>query len=443
MPSILTLDIGTSKIAATAFDCAKRQNTFVLSVANQAAISGLPPGRHEQAPEIIYRQCLELLRGVIASGDTARAEVRTIAIAGQMHGVLLADRALNPVTNLITWCDQRAAALTASLDRATWPVGRTGCYLHPGYGGATLAILATQGGIPQRSTAFSIADFVAARLTGIAATEPTHAASWGIMDIRCHEWDKELVTRLAIPEDVLPEIKPGLTELGPLRVALGLPSRVTVCSPLGDNQASFMGTCGLDSDAMLLNLGTGGQISLPCREFVFCPEVETRPLPFGGFLLVGASLCGGRAYAQLKDFFQQTIREFTGAALSDAELYQVMNRMAAGATTAPTVDTRFAGTRTNPKLRGGINDIGLDNFTPAALSLGFVRGMIRELSGMLPAQLSRSFRKVLAGGNAVRKNPLAQQIIAAEFGLRCELATSCEEAATGAALAAARAVGLA
>jgi sedoheptulokinase len=438
---VLSVDIGTSKIAAIAFDRASGENLAVASVANAATVSGLGAGLHEQDPGKIYRYCLELLGRLLSSGDFAPEDVRGIAVSCQMHGVVLVDRAIEPLTNLITWCDQRSAALAAPSLRAAWPVERTGCYLHAGYGGATLAVLAAEGRIPGGAIALGIGDFLAAKLCGVIATEPTIASSWGIMDLRRGAWDDELVARLSIPGTALPEIRSGARALGPLRVDLGQAGRVPVFSPLGDNQASYIGACGLGGRSLLLNLGTGGQISMPCGEFELRSEVETRPLPLGGYLLVGSSLCGGRSYAILKDFFKLTIREFAGIELGDGELYGAMNRLAAAAPEALRVDTRFAGTRMEPLARGAIGDIGIGDLTPSGLSRGVILGMVRELTGLIPPGMARSFDRAFAGGNAVRENPLVLQLIATELGLPCEAAANREEAATGAALVAARSLG--
>jgi sedoheptulokinase len=432
------LDIGTSKIAAVAFDRERGENLAVVSAVNSATTEGSVRGLHEQEPGKIYGSCLDLLRRLLLSGEFAPEDVGAVALSGQMHGVLLADCALVPVTKLVTWCDQRAVAFAASLDRATWPSDRSGCYLHPGYGGATLAVLAAEGKIPSGTVALSIADFVAARLSGVVATEPSLAASWGIMDLREGSWDEELLARLSIPKAILPEIRTGSRLLGPLRAELGLPDTVAVFSPIGDNQASYYGACGLDSPALLLNLGTGGQISLPCGDLTFRPELETRPLPLGGYLLVGSSLCGGRSYALLKDFFRSVLNEFAGLDIGDDLLYGVMNRLAASASDAPTVDTRFAGARMDRAARGSIGDIGIENFTPAAFCRGLVLGMVRELTRMIPPGMEKSFDRVLGSGNAIRGNPQVRSIISAELGLPCESSVNQEEAATGAALLAAR-----
>lgn len=442
MNIVLSLDIGTSKLAAVAADCASRRLVARESVPNPAKVEGCGEGRHEQDPEATWQTCLGLLRRLCASGAFDPRMASTLALAGQMHGVLLVDSACRPLTNLITWCDRRAETLPDAVAHETWPAERTGCFLHAGYGNATLAALAATGAIPAGARAMSIADYVAARLTGVMATDVTHAASWGLCDLHVRRWDEELVARLGLPPGLLPEIRPDLAELGFVRADLDLPPQVMVRLPIGDNQASYIGACGFDGDALLLNLGTGGQISLPIPSFACCEGMETRPMPFGGFLLVGASLCGGRAYAVLEQFFRETLTAFTGCAPSSGELYAAMDRLAAAATGELVVDTRFAGTRLDPAARGRIEGIGLENFTPGALARGVTRGMIRELAAMVPAERRGSYARVVVSGNAIRRNPLAMPFVSEAFDLPCTAAETPEEAAAGAAWAAAKAAGL-
>lgn len=431
---MFSLDIGTSKLAAVAVDTATLENTAEVGAANDSLIPGLPPGRHEQNPERIREIGFALLREL--AEKTAPARIAGIAFSGQMHGVLRLGANGKPATNLYTWCDRRAEARLAKLDETAWPTARTGCRLRAGYGGATLAALGPAPG----TMALTIADYLAYTLCGVAASEPTHAASWGIFDVPGNRWDSEILTVLGVSESELPPIRPSAGRLGALTAeaarSLGIPAGTPVHSPVGDNQAGYLGVCGTAGDGILLNLGTGGQISLPVKDFPYCEGLETRPLPDGGNLLVGASLCGGRAYALLAGFFAEAVREFGGIAPDAGKIYDTMNRLAAQSAAPPAVDTRFAGTRSEPARRGAITGLGVENFTPGDLARGVAEGMLRELAEMLPPTVRRSAARVYAGGNAVRKNPLMKSLIEAEFQLPCEFAARREEAAAGAALAA-------
>ena len=74
---------------------------------------------------------------------------------------------------------------------------------------------------------------------------------------------------------------------------------IPVTVAIGDNQASFLGAAGSENNTLLVNMGTGGQISVLTDQYFETEGIEARPFLGGKYLLVGASLCGGKAYALL------------------------------------------------------------------------------------------------------------------------------------------------
>ncbi|MGB2808098.1 MAG: FGGY family carbohydrate kinase [Sedimentisphaerales bacterium] len=453
---VVSLDIGTSNLCALALSCDSLQPVAICSQINDTEITNLPAGYHEQDPLRIRDLCLELIQKLLSEKNVRENEVVGIGITGQMHGVLLVSSELEPQSNLITWRDQRTLASNKPgyIDKAVEALGadmqqRTGCRLHAGYGGATLRWLQENGRLSEGAVALTIADYVAGCLTGVCATEGTHAASWGIFNLQKGEWDSEAIDKLGIPKKVLPTVNSTAKPLGTILPAIakqiGLGSGVQVCSPVGDNQASIIGAAGFADDVVVLNLGTGGQISIPQNEYKFVETFETRPIPFGGFILVGASLCGGWSYSCLHKFIQATVREFAAAELSDEEIYKRMNAIAAETAKGAsgiTVDTRFSGTRHDPNLRGSISGIGVENFTVANLARGFVEGMVAELADMASKASIKDFTRIIASGNAVRRNPVVPDVVESIFGLPCYISTNREAAALGAAYAAAIGLGL-
>jgi sedoheptulokinase len=96
------------------------------------------------------------------------------------------------------------------------------------------------------------------------------------------------------------------------------------------------------------------------------------------------------------------------------------------------VDTRFAGTRREPLLRGKVTAIGTENFTPAHLLWGLVEGMAQELFGFYSD--SGEKRGLLVGaGNGLRKNAALRQALERLFGMPLAIPPYGEEAARGAA----------
>ncbi len=457
MPVVLGLDLGTSKLCAVALETSRRELLSARSCPAPEPVAGLPEGRHEQSPRAIRDACWQLVFDLLSSPVVDRSDVVGIGITGQMHGVLLVTADLEPCTNLITWRDRRTEAgegpgsLAWALEQTSPELcERTGCRLHSGYGGVTLAWLAAAGELREGRLALSLADYIAAELTGVIATEPTHAASWGVYESREGGWARDALAALGVSEAALPIVRSCAAPLaevlpGTAR-ALGLPRSAMVCSPVGDNQAAAYAALGGRDDRGVANLGTGAQVCIPIAEFARVEGFETRPMPFGGYLLVGASLCGGWAYAYLRQFLQQAIAEIGGLDLTHAEVYQRLGELASRAPRGAgglRVDPRFAGCRENPEVRGSITGITESNLTPANLARATLEGIARELGAMWRRAGARAPRQVIAAGNASRWNLILLDILEAELEAPVDLCPWEEEAGAGAALAAAVGMGLA
>jgi len=454
---ILSIDLGTSKLCAAAIDIESGRPIAIRSCPNDTEVPGLPDGFHEQDPVRTRDLCFDLIRQVLGDRAAAGQPVDAIGISGQMHGVLLVDRDLRPLTNLITWRDRRTAAENApggigeSLSLLGTDVeARTGCRLAVGYGGAAIRWLDRNGLLPARCMALTIAGYIAASLTGIPAIDETHAASWGVFDVTQNHWDSDCVSRLGMRPDVLPALKLSGEPLGELtdaaKDALGIHNRAIVCSPVGDCQASIIGCAGFSADTIVLNVGTGAQISIPSPDCLYTQELDAWPMPFGGFLQLGAVLCGGWSYAYLRRLFQETAREICGVELTDEAAYQRMNALAASAQPGAgglIADTRFSGTRKDKTITGSITGIDTSNLTPANLSLAILEGIVRELHSISLTCDTRNADRLIASGNAVRNNPVLRSVIGRIFDLECLMSSLPEEAVRGAGYAAAVGAGLA
>ena len=155
-----------------------------------------------------------------------------------------------------------------------------------------------------------------------------------------------------------------------------------------------------------------------------------------GYIMEGSSLCGGRAYAMLEQFY----REVSGRAQED--YYKTMHEQAGdfiekyGADAAWKVKTAFSGTRSNPSERGEMTGIGIENFHPGAMTAGVIAGIVEELHQyyMEMCELTgRRAGRLVGSGNGLRRNPLMQKLAQKMFGLELAFPRYEEEAACGAA----------
>ena len=187
----------------------------------------------------------------------------------------------------------------------------------------------------------------------------------------------------------------------------------------------------------MLNVGTGGQVSVYSEELVKADGIECRPYLKGSYLMAGSSLCGGYSYNLVKRFFEE-IYALAGVDCPK-DIYSIMNRIAGEAAEKEktlTVDTRFNGSRENPALTGSITGLTVDTFHPGDLAYGVLRGLCEELYqfyNVLPENLKDGSHFV-GSGNGIRKNPLLQKIASDRFRMKLRIPKYAEEAAYGAVL---------
>ncbi|MDR1927577.1 MAG: hypothetical protein LBQ33_02940 [Oscillospiraceae bacterium] len=430
----LGLDIGTTSICAVVLREDGRQ-LFAKSAANSSGIKTAYAYEAAQDPQRIWEICQALLRDCLA----AVPGIVGIGVTGQMHGLLYLDEAGNSISPLYTWQDESGSQPIPGAPEDESHCQRlsrlTGYAVSSGFGCATLFCHAAQGRIPAGAAQIcTIHAYAAMRLCGKRRPLLHHsdAASFGLFDLKAGCFDPKALEAAQLPPALFPALTAHYDVLGDYR---GIPVRVAI----GDNQASFLGAAKVPANSVLVNFGTGSQLSL-CAGFLapeqIAPGAELRPLCGEQYLYVGSALCGGRAYALLEEFFRQCA-EFLGCAAKEpTQVYAAMDRLLRQ-TPFPAdplrVDPRFAGERQAPHLRGGIERIGLQNFTPGHLLWGLLEGMAEELHRFYAA--SGLTRTILVGaGNALRKNEALRRAVERRFGLPLILAPYEEEAASGAAL---------
>ncbi|HOW70977.1 MAG TPA: FGGY family carbohydrate kinase [Phycisphaerae bacterium] len=449
MKAILGLDIGTTTICGVGVSTS---GELLVSVErpNDSAVAGLPTGRAEQDPRRIRERVLE----VLAELGGRISDVAGIGITGQMHGMMCLDEGAEPLGNLVTWQDGRCLEPDAhgrsSLEQMRILVPARvwdgcGCLPASGFMGSTLFWLsrdrAALRGVVRVSFA---ADWIAGSLTEqMPVTDPSHAGSAGVFNLAAMGWHRRICEALDLPVELLPPVRESGEVIGRLSAATaratGLPAGTPVCNAIGDNQASVLGSIAQMDNSVLVNLGTGGQISWAIPAFSRAEGMETRYLPMTRYMLVGASLCGGRALAWLNDVVREWIAPFAG--VPDRET--VYARLVGLASLAPggagglTARTTLAGTRADPLLRGSFEGVSLDNFKLGNVARAVLEGIIEELCAFYRASVGErdsDHTVVVASGNAVRKNPLFREIISSRFGLPVVVPKHREEASFGAAL---------
>jgi len=426
--TILGLDIGTTTISAVIVK--NGIPDAFRTIKNDSFLPGRPTWEKTQDPNRI----LSIVTSVTEELLTEYPDVACIGITGQQHGIVYLDKSGHCVSPLYTWQDERGnLPFNDTCSYAAYLSEQTGQALASGFGTVTHFYNLKNHLVPEDAAVFcTIQDYTAMFLTGrtVPFIHASDAASFGLFDIQKNNFSVEAIHRSGMDFALFPMLSKnpclGIGKYG-----------IPVFTAIGDNQASFLGATAGQQDCMLINIGTGSQISIYSRIFTTCDLLETRPFTDGNYILAGSALCGGRAYALLESFFRMTAEMATGRSLESC--YEAMSHMLNSSpmpSDLPIVNPLFEGTRKDPSLRASITQLNTKNLTPLHLTYGIMYGMINELYAMYEnyCKTNSGYSTLFGSGNGLRQNPHLCKIVEEIFGMPLKLSLYKEEAAYGAAL---------
>ena len=413
------------------------------------------------------------------------SEIVGIGITGQQQGCQLLDREGGPLGPFIAWQDQRCKDRVPGSERsfldlmaerggatrngAGLPTFRNaGCPIVTGYTAPTLFWLNYMNLMPDGVAATITApEFLMHKLTGSKrpVTDATDAAGWGVLDVSRRGWNGDLIEDLGIDRAIFPEIRESCTIGGGLSNemagVLGVRRGTPVSVPSGDHQCSFVGAVEDAMDTVAINVGTGGQAS------VYIPDLtklhrdpdgtvdhgwlELRPHIERGYLLAGVGVVGGRTFRALKDFFVRIAQNvFDIEDVDEDGVYERLVDLADAAmsdedTASMSASALFTGSRERPDARGEFAGITPGNFTPGSMALAVFRSMASELASSYRSAVGLGAgprSRIVGSGNGLRLNAALKRCLEESFGGPISIGQVWEEAAVGAALTAAVAVGV-
>lgn len=207
-------------------------------------------GKAEQDAEAWWTAVCTATRELLDREGVAPAEVEAVSFSGQMMGAVLLDRSGDPVRPAIIWADTRSVDQTAALvDRVGMERGYriTGHRLNPTY--SLSKIMWVRDHEPEAFAAtrkFLLAkDFVAYRLTGVLATDPSDASSTNAFDQAAGTWSDELRDAAGLDVALFPDIVPSTTVIGGITAAAAQATGLAAGTPVvmggGDGPMAALG----------------------------------------------------------------------------------------------------------------------------------------------------------------------------------------------------------
>lgn len=418
------IDIGTTSICLVSCEEGKEELSLVLSCENVFCGETF-----EQDADVIVRKVMKMLKEAENRGYL-NCDTKGIGISSQMHGIVYVDKNGQAVSPLYTWKDRKGTEnFCGEMSYETF-LRQKGFDVHTGYGIVTHFYLSQKKEIPDGAVKFAgIGDYLAMRLTGskVPYADCTMAASFGGFDLQKRDFDFEKLHSAGISTAFLPEVCKGEEPAGYYK-------NLPVTWAYGDNQASFYAAMENPETQVSVNIGTGSQVSVWDSRLIENTSGDIRPFFNESYLYVGASVNGGKVYEKLASFFEETVYVFTGKKI---RAYDVMAELAdEKEATDLSVNPSLYGARGNAGQSGKIENLTERNFHPADFIRAYVRGMAEELYALyklLPPEITREKKEIMASGNGIRKNRILKQEIERVFGLPVHFQMMEEEAATGAA----------
>ncbi|MEG4859378.1 glycerol kinase GlpK [Microcoleus sp. K1-B6] len=231
------------------------------------------PGWVEHNPDEIWQRTQSVIKNALEIGNIDPKDIAALGITNQRETTIVWDRTTGKsYGNAIVWQDTRTRFICdqlAEVEGKNRFQKRCGLPLTTYFSGPKIKWMLDN--IPGLREAANRGDAIFGNVDtfliwhlsgGVHVTDVTNASRTMLMDLQTLDWDAETLEIMAIPRQMLPEIRPSSQVFG---TAKGLLAGVPIAAALGDQQAALVGqTCFSPGEAkntygtgcfMLLNTG--------------------------------------------------------------------------------------------------------------------------------------------------------------------------------------------
>jgi xylulokinase len=298
-PILIGADVGTTNIKVVAFDTGGRA---VESASSPTPTRYPEPGRADHDPDELWRSFVATLRRVTERLDDP-GRIASIAIASMGEAAVPLDSRGDPTGDIIAWFDGRARPQAERLGRVVGQdrlFGLTGLSLQPIFGLCKLLWLKENepDAYSRAATWLNVADFMAFRLSGVAATDYSLASRTLALDLHELEWSRGLLEEVGIAPDLFAPLRAGGSLLGPVNPeaasATGLPESAGVATGGHDHVCGALAVGVTQTGTMLNSLGTAEAIFLPLERPLTDPQVGNQGYTQGAHVAGQYYVFGGQ-----------------------------------------------------------------------------------------------------------------------------------------------------
>lgn len=278
---ILAHDLGTTGNKATLYT---PEGKLVASCFYPYETRYLSANWVEQNPEDWWKAvCLSTAK-LLGDSKIGAESIKVVSFSGQMMGALPVDKKGIPLRQAIIWADQRGVK-QAELLKDRVGMDRvykiTGHRASPSYSAAKIMwVRDEEPELFKRTYKFLQAkDYIVLKLTGRFVTDYSDASGTNLLDLREKKWSEEILEKVGLPEEVLPELHASTDVVGEVTseaaAECGLKPGTPVVIGGGDGSCAAVGA-GVVSEGLAYNyLGSSSWVALATREPIYDPKLRT------------------------------------------------------------------------------------------------------------------------------------------------------------------------
>ena len=262
---LVAIDQGTTSTRAILFDV--KGNVKFIS---QFEFKQYFPknGWVEHNPNEIWLTTLKALRKVIKKASDLKGNIISLGITNQRETTILWDKKTGkPVYNAIVWQDRRTQTYCEKLKKRKYEKSfrkKTGLFIDPYFSATKIKwilenVKDSQKLLKSNNLLFGTVDtFLIWKLTKGKKhlTEATNASRTMLFNINNNKWDKEILRKLNIPKNILPEVKNSADDFGITNKKI-IGKEIPISAVLGDQQAAAVGQACFEKGSIKSTYGTG------------------------------------------------------------------------------------------------------------------------------------------------------------------------------------------
>ena len=333
MKYVLGIDLGTSGTKTVLFD---REGRACASATVEYPMYQPQNGWAEQDPLDWYNAAVSTIRTVLEKSGVAKADVVSLGISGQMHGLVMLDEKGQVLRRAIIWCDQRTAQECDEIHATVGKARLIEITANPALTGFTLSkLLWVRNHEPElyaRCAHILLPkDYVRYMLTGDFATEVSDASGMQMLDVPKRCWSDELLDTLRIDKSILAKVYESPEVTGHISDAAakltGLSPDTLVVGGAGDNAAAAVGTGVVTDGKAFTTIGTSGVVFAHTDKLAIDPQGRVHTfccaVP-GAWHVMGVTQAAGLSLKWFRDNFCAAERETAAAMGVDA--YELLNQ---------------------------------------------------------------------------------------------------------------------